>query len=600
MMNTTLITLFMPPKDCFGDFGFLCGFTATPKVMGQIRRSFTGEMARPVLAAFIHPTVNAISDIPGLAWMWMRLQERGYNLLHAKVALLGFRKRYDDGYVIRVAVSTGNWTQDPMTDSIDLFWSIDLQTAAPADQDIADIRAAWDMFEWLRQRGDCTLIEREYDGILPYARLGDEIRNLPASTLQPRFIDSRSQALLPQVAERLGIGKKADRLILGSGYYEAEGDDSAGLPERFREKLVEENLLKKSATLDLFLNPLSCQGLAIRGPALTKAGWNLRRPISAMHGEEGRLHAKFVLLGAGQDEAVGRVYLGSGNLSRNGFEKAASAGGNLEAGVVVDLPKGLKWRSRKNSRHGFATLLPIQFNETVAPSKLQAGIGFVPPDEPETLPPVSWLIWKDGTLSAPGGMVLDVIGPDGASDPTPCTWPAPAPAVVTLTHGGWRVPVIAEGVLVVPRPSELTVEDVLASLQAFPEPLDADQLDDGPEGGEPMLEDSDTLELPPATYAIRRMMSLLVRLGETQAGLDPRDWPRWCRELRQALRAICKQELPMIGFFRDAKANPLPALMDPRMCPKDVDLTLLEQSLKAVAQEWKMDDLPSLWAEEGI
>lgn len=599
-MNTTLITLFMPPKDCFGDFGFFCGFTATPKVMGQLRRSFTGEMARPVLAAFIHPTINAISDIPGLAWMWMRLQDRGYNLLHAKVALLGFRKRDDDGYVIRLAVSTGNWTQEPLTDSIDLFWSIDLQTAAPADQDIADIQAAWDMFEWLRQRADCTLIEREYDGILPYARLEDEIRHLPASKLQPRFIDSRSQALLPQVVDRLGIGKKADRLILGSGYFEAEGDGGAGLPERFREKLVEEKLLKKSATLDLFLNPLSCQGLAMRGPALTEAGWNLRRPISAMHGEEGRLHAKFVMLGAGQDEAVGRVYLGSGNLSRNGFEKAASAGGNLEAGVVVDLPKGLKWRSRKNSNHGFATLLPIQFNETVAPSKLQSGSGFVPPEEPETLPPLSWLIWKDDTLCAPGGIVLDVIGPDGASCPTPCIWPAPAPAVVTLTHGGWRVPVIAEGVLVVPRPSELTVEDVLAGLQAFPEPLDADQPDDGPEGGEPMVEASDTPELPPATYAIRRMMSLLVRLGETQARLDPRDWQRWCRELRHILRGICKQEQPMISFFHDAKANPLLALMDPRMCPEDVDLSLLEQSLKAVAREWKIDGLPSLWADEGM
>jgi hypothetical protein len=144
------------------------------------------------------------------------------------------------------------------------------------------------------------------------------------------------------------------------------------------------------------------------------------------------------------------------------------------------------------------------------------------------------------------------------------------------------------------------VEDVLAGLQAFPEPLDADQPDDGPEGGEPTVEASDTTDLPPATYAIRRMMSLLVRLGETQARLDPRDWQRWCRELRQTLRAICKQEQPMIGFFRDAKANPLSALMDPRMCPDDINLTLLEQSLKAVAREWKIDDLPSLWADEGM
>ena len=600
MINTTLITLFMPPENCFGDFGFICGFTATPEVMGQIRRSFTGEIARPVLAAFIHPTINAISDIPGLAWMWMRLQDRGYNLLHAKVALLGFRKRDEDGYVIRLAVSTGNWTQDPLTNSIDLFWSIDLQTDAPADQDIADIQAAWDMFEWLRERGNCELIEREYDSALPYVRLEAEIRTLPASKLQPRFIDSRFQALLPQVVERLGMRKKAGRLILGSGYFEAEGDGSAGLPERLRETLVAEKLLKKSATLELFLNPMSCQGLAKRGPALTEAGWNLRCPTSALHGEDGRLHAKFVLLGAGQDKAVGRVYLGSGNLSRNGFETAASAGGNLEAGVVVDLPKGLKWRSRKNSKRGLAALLPIQFNDTVTLSALEAGSGFVPPEEPESLPPVSWLIWQNGTLCAPGRLILDVEGPDGITVPTPCAWPATAPTIVTLSDGGWRLPVIAEGVLVAPQPPEMTVEDILAGLGSFPEPMDADQSDDGTEDGKPPAKTSDTPELPPATYAIRRMMCLLVRLGETQEKIDRRDWPRWCRELRQNLCAICEQEQPMIGFFRDAKANPLPALVDPRMCPAGADPNLLEQSLKAVAQKWELDDIPSLWAEEGI
>lgn len=151
-----------------------------------------------------------------------------------------------------------------------------------------------------------------------------------------------------------------------------------------------------------------------------------------------------------------------------------------------------------------------------------------------------------------------------------------------------------------PRPPKMTVEDVLAGLGAFPEPMDADQSDDGPEGGEPLVEASDSPELPPATYAIRRMMGLLVRLGETQANIHPRDWPRWCRELRQNLCAIYVQEQPMIGFFRDARANPLPALVDPRMCPAGADLKLLEQSSRAVAQEWEMDDMPSLWAEEDI
>ena len=94
-------------------------------------------------------------------------------------------------------------------------------------------------------------------------------------------------------------------------------------------------------------------------------------------------------------------------------------------------------------------------------------------------------------------------------------------------------------------------------------------------------------------------MGLLVRLGDAQANIQLGDWPRWCRELRQNLCAICALEQPMIAFFRDAMANPLPALLDPRMCPKGADRNLLEQSLMAVAQEWKMDDIPSLWAEEG-
>lgn len=142
------------------------------------------EVARPVLAAFIHPTINAVSDIPRLAWMWMKLQDRGYNLLHAKVALLGFRRRGGEGYVIRLAVSTGNWTQDPLTDSIDLSWLIDVDTASNK-QDVADIRAAQAMFNWLKERADCSLIERDYDGHRPDVRLETAIDALPTSDTHP-------------------------------------------------------------------------------------------------------------------------------------------------------------------------------------------------------------------------------------------------------------------------------------------------------------------------------------------------------------------------------------------------------------------------------
>ena len=590
-MHTTLYTLFMPPEHCFGDFGLFCGFTATPQVLGQIRRSFAGEMARPALAAFIHPTVNAVSDIPGLAWIWMR--NEGYNLLHAKVALLGFRKRGGDGYVIRLAVSTGNWTQDPLTDSLDLFWSIDVDSASADPLDVADLRAAWTMFDWLRNRADCRLIERDYDGEQPDARLREAIAGLRPTDLSPRFIDSRSQALNAQVSARLRSSGKADRLIVGSGYFETAGEDG-GVPERLRKALLQSMALKSDAQLDLFLNPLSCQGLVERAPALNDAGWTLRRATSSVHGQDARLHAKFILLAKGSKQVSGRLYLGSGNLSRAGFETAANAGGNLEAGVVIDLPDGLEWRGRK----GIHNWLPIQFDDVVAPSALQSGEDFVHPEEPGSLPPVSWLIWHQGRLSAPDDLTIQVLAPDGAERTTPCEWPAPAPAIVTLADGGWRLPVIAEGVLVNPPPPEMTVEDVLAGLGSFPEVPDRDAPDNGPEGGEAIAQITDAPQAPPATYAIRRMMGLLVRLGDTQKGVDSRDWQRWCRELRQNLCAIAAQEQPMIVFFRGAGANPLPVLADARLCPEGVDVPLLEESLAAVATAWALNDCPSLWTCE--
>ncbi|SEP82000.1 hypothetical protein SAMN05428969_1051 [Devosia sp. YR412] len=595
-MQTTLYTLFMPPEDCIGDFGFITGFTATKQVLDQIKRTFSGEVARPALAAFIHPTIDAQSDIPGLAWMWMRLEKRGYNLLHAKVALLGFRKREGRGYVIRLVVSTGNWTQDPLTDSIDLFWSIDVDLAQPSDQDCSDVQAAWKMFSWLRRRADCSLIEQEYDGHRPDSLLADAVALLPKTDLAPRFVDSRTQPLLSQVTERVSGLTKANRLIVGSGYFEAAGDGDAGLLERLREAFVKDKALTKNATLDLFLNPLSCQGIAERATALTGRGWALRRAFSEKHGEDGKLHAKFVLVAKlnANEEVKGKLYLGSGNLSRVGFETAASSGGNLEAGVVIDLPDNATWRGKA----GISIMLPLQFENTVTLKALRPGDDFVSPEEPTEQPPVSWLVWRDGVLMGPDGAEIDVVDAGNQVVCTPCEWPGPPPSIVTLAHGGWRLPVIAEGVLVVPRRSELTVEDILAGLATFPEPQEIDRPDDAPEGEEPIVTDQPSAGAPESAYAIRRMMHLLVKISEAQKRVDQRDWQRWCRELRGNLSDIVKTEHAMLEFFRSAGADPLSILADPRMRPPRTQDTILRAALADVKQVWGLASCPSLWDRE--
>ena len=50
-----------------------------------------------------------------------------FRLLHAKLALLGFRHTSDARrWRVRLIVSTGNWTRQTLEDSLDLAWRIDL------------------------------------------------------------------------------------------------------------------------------------------------------------------------------------------------------------------------------------------------------------------------------------------------------------------------------------------------------------------------------------------------------------------------------------------------------------------------------------------
>ena len=88
-MSHSLLTLFAPPDGYVGDFGMFCGFTASRDVLERIARAFSGVASRPRLAAFIHPTGAAVTDLPGIAWMHFK-QPAPFRLLHAKVALLGF------------------------------------------------------------------------------------------------------------------------------------------------------------------------------------------------------------------------------------------------------------------------------------------------------------------------------------------------------------------------------------------------------------------------------------------------------------------------------------------------------------------------------
>jgi hypothetical protein len=619
--NSSLLDLFIPPEGYFGDFGMLCGFTATRAVLKQIKAKFSGETSRPVLAAFIHPTVNAISDVAGLAWIWMnpKKNERGYALLHAKVALLGFRQSDGDGYILRLVVSTGNWTEDPLTNSIDLYWSIDLdaQDLIGCEQECVDVYAAWTLFEWLRhpKRSDTRLLKLEYDGNLPDTRLKKKINVITKiakqSSAKARFMDSRKEGLMDQVSERMMQIKprtKADKLIVGSGFFESGDGLSADscVPELLKNALRKK--LNTSAGCEIVFNPAACQGIAKSDlfEKLKAKKWNFKAPVSQHHNPGAKLHAKFVLLASGvkaKDECKGLLYVGSGNMTRQGFVNAAGGNGNIEAGVVFEMPHSLIWGKSSKEKRSICELLPLSLSgeEVSDVSRLHAGQDFQRPIEPDESPVVTHVIWSDGQLKSPEDCASEICIYGQNNQPTqlPCSWTAPPPLTVRLVNGNWQIPVLANGVFVRPVTNDLTIEDILAGLVGFPVPAEQDgEKDDDTENGvdRHCNTQSQTLE---SQYAIRRLMQLLVALTQVQVKVAVNDWPRWCRELEENLSALAKYENSMIEFFRDAGVNPLHALLDGRMRQKGIEAEALQTVLERVSCIWGVSGLPSLWTSEG-
>ena len=105
-----------------------------------------------------------LAEVPSLLHLPTKVSKPPFKLLHAKVALLGFR--HLDSWCLRLIVSTGNWTRQTLEESLDLAWVIEIHSEelkSPSDntkQACADFRAAWDMLSELRMLFDDRTLNR--------------------------------------------------------------------------------------------------------------------------------------------------------------------------------------------------------------------------------------------------------------------------------------------------------------------------------------------------------------------------------------------------------------------------------------------------------
>ena len=603
MKRTSLLSCFTPPDGFHGDFGWVCGFTAHPDVLEEIANRFTqgARRRRPSLAVFLHPMDRHMPLQRGITVPFPRAGVPWpFQLLHAKVALLNFNGK--TGSLLRLVVSTGNWTHDPLETSLDLFWIVECgQGQEGADRQVAaDILAAADMFEWLRGFFDVSVLAVAVGGSRAEDGLREALGLLPKSRLPtPRFIDTRKQALQPQViAALIPNAVKRSRLIMGSGYFEAGENAELGVLQGFVRELVEARLATSNCQVDVVLNADSCQGLSKQKEDLQKSGWRLRRPYGA-YLKGAKLHAKFLFGGGGETYCRNPwCYIGSGNLSRIGFTRAVGGGGNLEAGVVFTPEGWVEWGG--HGENALASRLPIDLDKTVDPNILAEGEPYQAPGPAAAAPPVGYLCWHGGILSLPDPSPncpdLEVSLPGCPNRRLPIEI-GEAPASAMLMPMRAEVPVLTEQGFVLPPLGPKRVEDVLQELMFFPqlppEERDADY------GGEVIGEEDTVTPLAETTdYPSRRMMRLVVRITECQAQVEKIDWERWVNRLDDVLNALTAPESEMIRAFCLYRIDPIGALLHPTFLPKylqPIELARLKGIIDGVRKRWGLIGLDPLF-----
>ncbi len=627
MTMPSLLHHFEAPDQYVGCFGWLCGYSADCNFLDQAAERFTrqtaaqrahqGQLALAVMLDPAHPAI-ALTDAPGVAHLMFKPeQKKPFALLHAKVAVLSYRhEKEPERWLVRLIVSTGNWTIQTVTESLDLVSCIECSSEdvgkLPAwlEQNCTDISAAWQMLQWLSGYFDTRILHaKSSHQAVPLTSqsmqwlngwLSTVAENSSAKT-SPRYFDNRKQSLLGQLVPMIHkhtSAVKRNYLGMGSGFFEGTNGNNR-LPSvlsKIKTTLQDAGLLTASPEIDVFVNPNACQAVAEGLSELQAAGYCIRaasQNVEVFGSLISRsLHAKFIFSANTRDSnerfSSAWVYLGSGNLTGPGFANPMSTmGGNLEAGMLLS-PEGLYRRAERgvNAERIITNLLPVQWDTDIsALEQLSAGEPMPEHEDGPLAAPLAWLNWQvagdSSSLCAPDALEVPIIVLDAdgvacvSSQPGVWQWLGQPPRVVTIQ---WSIaeqlhnaviPVLDEtGRLAATAMPELDLDEVWWQLANFPQSaVDEDKtLDELEESPSSMtLTGATAVDAGVSGYPIRRMMSLIEQIASKQVDLHPLDWFAWCTRLEQSLLQVAKD--PVINVFRAMGINPLSPLRDAAFLP---------------------------------
>lgn len=646
---------FDAPDNYIGTFGWLCGYSADAVFLNNAaerftrqtsaQRAYSGQVALGVLLDPGNPAITLL-DTPGVAHCPINnVAQKPFRLLHAKVALLGFRHETNsDRWCLRLIVSTGNWTRQTLEESLDLVWRLDIdsesltKSGSKTLQACADIKAAHNFFQWLEGHFDTRLLSAaasiEFTAT-QYARAQlDNWLNLCSRKAQgpTRFFDNRKKSLQAQLPEKInacGTVRACNYFAMGSGFYETTAEQNAlpSVPTAIISDLKNSGLLTKNCNTNLFVNPQACQSIATSATALSELGITIRpaqqpeRVFST--GQARSLHAKFLFSANVRTDTNtcydAWVYLGSGNLTHPGFARKMSANeGNLEAGVVFS-PKHLYWEAQSGIELSqvVTNLLPIQWHTSFEEHhiQLQPGAGMTPRDSNYTAPPFAWLNWhaEDNTLQPPEAVnsdfaVLNAAGSACLRTETGYLWPDQQPRQVRCRWNSadqqheCDLPVIDQyGRIAATALPSIGLDEVLWQLSDFLLPLSKD--DDNADIDQDVSDGYDDQHSPRtpsgnSSYPIRQMMELIEGIARQQTEIAKMDWQLWCLRLEQTLAQA--KHCPAIEAFQTLGLNPISPLWHAAFRPAYAETDsseegrIYERVLRNIEKIWGVNHLAAI------
>jgi len=647
----SLAAYFIPPDDCVGEFVLLTGYSADYHFLNDALEKFTSNVKSQrafegsvSIALMLDPTHQQISpvDCPGLLHLASNPEVTNkFKLLHAKVGLLLFKNKLNNQHTVRLIVSTGNWTRQTLTDSLDLVWSIDYDCAdTTVLQSQSDIAKAFDFINYtLGFFTSDLLTSKSLNGketltALRYLKFTTVLTNIkPAIGITPRFFDNRSSSLIKQIpllVKTHANDKKRNSLVLGSGFYEGGGtaDKIPTVITSIENMLREAGLLTNNPEKDIYVNLTNCQAIANSASALQDNQWSIRPAFDALY--EGKnhqraLHAKFIFSAQYRNDSdeckKPWLYLGSGNLTAPGLLQPASLhGGNLEAGIVF-APQGLNWFGEENPELRISNKLPIDWDEQqliTDETLLNSGAEMPEHDSLFLAAPVCYfsLVKINDELlglipSSDMAQDYQVLIADGQAcqfENDMFLWPESAPRQVVVS---WRndgqtmttyVPVLDEfGRLAATVLPMLEIDDAWAQFGSFPI-LPADDGYDGqiqdevsiPSGAGPQVNATHG-------YHLNNMMGLIEHIAQKQTTIAPLDWAQWCNRLEQT---FCQMnQSAVFQYFKEVGINPLSPLWAKPFRPiyaedqHSAEGRLYEDSLNKIETTLKLTGLLTLGAD---